>query len=159
MLADTHITDTGTRTLPDVVLAAATRADLILHAGDIVGRSFLRELESLGDVRAVLGNNDHGLAGQLPQTRTVVCDGVEIAMVHDSGASKGRAARMRRRFPTAAVVVFGHSHLPVDEAGAGGQWLFNPGSCTQRRRAPFRSYGELDVRDGRLIAHHIVAVE
>ena len=159
VLSDTHLTGGGTRTLPGAVAAAAAAADLILHAGDVVGRSFLRQLEYLGDVRAVLGNNDHGLDDELPRTRTFTCGGVEIAMLHDSGAAKGRAARMRRRFPTADVVVFGHSHLPVDEAGTDGQWLFNPGSCTQRRRAPFRSYGELDVRGGKLVAHHIVAVE
>jgi putative phosphoesterase len=159
VLADTHIKDAGSRTLPDPVVAAARSADLILHAGDVVGRALLRQLEQLGPVRAVLGNNDHGLADELPETQTIECDGVTIAMVHDSGATKGRAARLRRRFPTADLVVFGHSHMPVDETGVDGQRLFNPGSCTERRRAPHRTYGELDVRAGAIVAHRIVPID
>lgn len=159
VLADTHIRDDGKRRLPDAVLAAADHADLILHAGDVVGAGLLVELQRHAPVHAVLGNNDHGLEAALPETRTIDAGGVEIAMVHDSGATKGRAARMRRRFPTADIVVFGHSHLPVDEAGVDGQRLFNPGSCIERRRAPHRTYGELDVRDGGLVAQRIVALE
>jgi predicted phosphodiesterase len=33
-----------------------------------------------------------------------------LAMIHDSGARKGREARMKRRFPHAAIVIYGHSH-------------------------------------------------
>ena len=64
-------------------------------------------------VHAVEGNNDHGLL--LPERLTVDVDGCVIAMVHDSGAAAGRAARLRRWFPDADVVVFGHSHLPWHE--------------------------------------------
>jgi predicted phosphodiesterase len=77
-------------------------------------------------------------------------------MVHDSGARKGRENRMRRWFPEADVVVFGHSHDPVDDEGADGQRLFNPGSPTQRRRQPHASFGVLEVDGGRLTGHRIV---
>jgi predicted phosphodiesterase len=77
-------------------------------------------------------------------------------MVHDSGARRGREARLARRFPDAAVVVFGHSHEPVDTLGVGGQRLFNPGSPTQRRRQPQPSYGELELRDGAVVSHRVV---
>ncbi len=77
-------------------------------------------------------------------------------MVHDSGATKGRPARLRRWFPDAALVVFGHSHQPVDEPGLDGQRLFNPGSCTQRRRVPTRTFGVLEVDGGGVtsLRHH-----
>jgi predicted phosphodiesterase len=63
---------------------------------------------------------------------------------------------MRRRFPTADVVVFGHSHIPVDVEGIDGQRLFNPGSATERRRQAVHTYGRLVVEDGRLVDHAIV---
>ncbi|OWY59992.1 hypothetical protein B7486_71595 [cyanobacterium TDX16] len=65
---------------------------------------------------------------------------------------------MRRWFPEAEVVVFGHSHLPLDAEGVDGQRLFNPGSCTERRRAPQRTYGWLDLHAGRIQQHELVAV-
>ncbi len=79
-----------------------------------------------------------------------------MAIVHDSGRRQGRAERLARRFPSAQLVVFGHSHVPVDDVGAGGQRLFNPGSPTQRRRQPFASYGRLRLEDGAVVDHQIV---
>jgi predicted phosphodiesterase len=73
-------------------------------------------------------------------------------MVHDSGASTRRGERLQGWFPTADLVVFGHSHLPEDELGPGGQRRFNPGSPTQRRRAPWRSFGELQIAGGRIVS-------
>jgi predicted phosphodiesterase len=80
-------------------------------------------------------------------------------MVHDSGARKGRPARMRRWFPDADVVVFGHSHEPIDDEGVDGQRLFNPGSPTQRRRQPHRSMGVLELGGGRILDHRIVTLD
>src|SRR5919202_16549 len=110
VLADTHIRPTASRghagggrgfprRLPDAVYAALRAADVVLHAGDVVTRDLLDELAQYAPVHAVLGNNDHTLVGELPETRELDLDGVVVAMVHDSGARKGRPARMRRRFP------------------------------------------------------------
>ena len=118
----------------------------------------IRALEQIAPVTAVLGNNDHELVGCLPEQLVVDIDGVRIAMVHDSGARAGRAGRLRRRFPDAAVVVFGHSHLPVDELGIDGQRLFNPGSPTERRGAPHRTLGRLGLVDGRVAVHELHAL-
>jgi predicted phosphodiesterase len=61
---------------------------------------------------------------------------------------------MGRRFPTADLVVFGHSHIPLDETGpstgGGTVRIVNPGSPTDKRRQPFRTLGLLDVADGRI---------
>jgi predicted phosphodiesterase len=60
-----------------------------------------------------------------------------IAIIHDAGPRIGRLERMRRRFGgRAEAVVFGHSHLPLHERGEDGFQIFNPGSPTERRRAP-----------------------
>lgn len=153
LLADTHVPDgVAHRRLPDTVLAAAERADLVLHAGDVTGPTLLAELGELAPTVAVLGNNDHALVGELPERAELDLDGVRVAMVHDSGASTRRGERLRGWFPAADLVVFGHSHLPEDELGPDGQRRFNPGSPTQRRRAPWRSFGELQIAGGRIMS-------
>jgi putative phosphoesterase len=149
VLADTHIRRTGTRRLPDTAYAHLEQADVILHAGDILVAEVLDELGGFAPVHAVLGNNDAELFGVLPETRLLEIDGVRIAMVHDSGPAPGRAGRMHRQFPDADVVVFGHSHIPWDDAGVDGQLLFNPGSPTERRSQPHRTLGTLEIHPER----------
>jgi putative phosphoesterase len=156
VLADTHLRG-GVDGLPARARAELDAADVVLHAGDIVERALLAELPE--PWHAVLGNNDHGLAGTLPDRLELDLCGVRVAMVHDSGARTGRERRMRRWFPTADVVVFGHSHDPVDTEGIDGQRLFNPGSAVQRRRQPHRTMGVLVLGTGRVVDHRIVVVD
>lgn len=154
MLADTHLRH-GLDRLPARVLDAVRRADVVVHAGDVVSRAALDELSRLAPVHAVLGNNDTELAGHLPVELALELDGVRVAVVHDSGPAAGRAARMARRYPDAQVVIFGHSHVPVDEQGTGRQLLFNPGSPTQRRSQPWPSFGRLRLGRGRVHEHAV----
>src|SRR5581483_3136520 len=156
VLADTHLR--AGRTLPEAVWAAVDRADGVLHAGDVTEAELLDELASRRPLWAVLGNNDRTLESRLPDVVEDTISGVPVAMVHDSGPRKGREARLQRRFPNARVVVFGHSHEPVDAIGLGGQRLFNPGSPTQRRRQPVATYGWLKLDRGRVLEHRIVPV-
>jgi putative phosphoesterase len=155
VLSDTHIRRGGKRRLPDAAYSFLDRADVVLHAGDIVVGEVLDELRGFAPVHAVLGNNDHELVGLLPETEVVDVGGVRIGMVHDSGPSTARAGRMRRRFPEADVVVFGHSHIPWDQAGVDGQLLFNPGSPTERRAQPHHTLGTIELVDGRVTDHTI----
>ena len=110
----------------------------------------LAELERLGPpVHAVRGNVDSAeLQARLPLTRVVEVAGARIAMVHDGGPADGRLERLRRRFTDADAVVFGHSHLPLHEERDGFP-IFNPGSPTERRRAPRHTMGLATIRDGR----------
>jgi predicted phosphodiesterase len=62
---------------------------------------------------------------------------------------------MHRRFPGARLVVFGHSHIPLDVT-ADGVRIFNPGSPTDRRRQPYGTLGLIDVETGRLVGARIV---
>jgi putative phosphoesterase len=150
IVADTHL-PRGNRALPARCVAELRGADLILHAGDLITAAVLDELEAIGPpVAAVLGNVDEpALAERLPVERIVDAAGVAVAMVHDAGPSTGRLERMRRRFPAADAVVFGHSHIPLHEERRGFQ-IFNPGSPTDRRRQPRHTMGLGLVSDGRL---------
>jgi uncharacterized protein len=165
VLADTHLRTAAPRgrgtaqRLPEYVWEHLRGADAILHAGDVLDAGVLDLFGGYAPVHAVLGNNDLSLVGILPVTRIVELGGVRIGMIHDSGSSSGRAARMQRRFPDAAVVVFGHSHAPLDEYGANGQLLFNPGSPTQRRAQPVHTLGELHIADGKVVDHRVIPLD
>ena len=157
VLSDTHVRDVGITGLPDEARRQLDVAHAILHAGDVVEAPLLRDLGAVAPVHAVLGNNDVGIV--VPETLVVELDGVRVAMIHDSGGRAGREGRMRRRFPDADLVVFGHSHQPVNQPGLDGQLLFNPGSPTQRRRSPHRTIGILDLAAGRIRRAEIVEVD
>jgi hypothetical protein len=159
-ISDTHAPRRW-KSCPPAVAAHLQGADLILHAGDVCTASVLDELAQYAPVRAVLGNNDGPdvAAWGAPETLSLDLDGLLVAMIHDSGAKTGRLRRMRRRFPEAGLVVFGHSHIPLDEVDqAGGLRIFNPGSPTDRRRQPHGTIGLLTVAEGRLIQARIVPV-
>jgi putative phosphoesterase len=156
VLSDTHVSPRSTRQLPDDVYRNLAATDLILHAGDLVSLDMLRELEGFAPVHAVLGNNDHELLGLLPERFEVEVEGIRFGLVHDSGDRQGRAARMRRWFPDADVVVFGHSHEPCNEAGDADQVLFNPGSSTWKRRAPSHTFGVIEVGAGQILRAEIL---
>ena len=130
-----------------------------MHAGDVCTADVLDELAAYAPVRAVRGNNDGpGVAAWgAPETLDLDLGGLRVAMIHDSGQATGRPARLRRRFPAADLVIFGHSHIPLDHTEH-GQRIFNPGSPTDRRRQPRGTLGLLDVDDGHLIKAQIVAV-
>ena len=148
VLADTHMPK-GDRALPLACRRVLKRADLILHAGDFFGLSVLRSLELYAPVVGVRGNVDQPeVRALLPETRIVGAEGARIAMVHDGGPAKDRARRLRKRFPDADAVVFGHSHQPLHETAGDGLQLFNPGSPTERRRAPQHTMGLARARDG-----------
>jgi hypothetical protein len=158
VLADTHAPRRW-RGCPPAVAEHVRGADLILHAGDVCVPSVLDELAGYAPVRVVRGNNDGPdvAAWGAPETLQLDLDGLPVAMVHDSGPAAGRTARMRRRFPDADLVVFGHSHIPMDQTGDGIR-IFNPGSPTDRRRQPHGTIGVLHIEQGHLIEANILPV-
>ncbi|WP_432933646.1 metallophosphoesterase family protein [Microbispora sp. CA-135349] len=158
VLADTHAPRRW-KSCPPAVAGHLRGADLILHAGDVCTADVLVELSAYARVHAVLGNNDGPdvAAWGAPETLELDLGGLRVAMIHDSGQAAGRTARMRRRFPEAGLVVFGHSHIPMDVTGDGVR-VFNPGSPTDRRRQPHGTIGILDVEGGLLRRAEIVPV-
>jgi uncharacterized protein len=158
VLSDTHAPRRW-KSLPPTVAEQLRDADLILHAGDVCTAAVLDELAQYAPVTAVVGNNDGPdvVAWGAAVTASLTPEGLPVAMIHDSGAATGRLPRMRARFPEAQLVVFGHSHIPLDAAD-GNLRIFNPGSPTDRRRQPHGTLGVLRVADGALIEARIIEV-
>ena len=149
VISDTHL-PRGDRRLPDACVERLRAADLILHAGDVITATTYAEIEAIGPA---------GRSGCTATSTTTSC----AAGSRRSGPSR-RTARgsrwsttpgrpragsrgMRARFPEADAVVFGHSHLPLHEEEDGFQ-IFNPGSPTDRRRAPAHTMGLARVEAG-----------
>jgi len=161
ILADTHLPKRA-KDLPAEVWTAVESADVVLHAGDWVDVALLDELEARAErVVGVYGNNDGpALRARLPEVARVELGGVRFAVVHETGAKQGREARCAAAYPDADVLVFGHSHIPWDTTAATGLRLLNPGSPTDRRREPFRTYLTAVAADGGLsevVLHRIEA--
>jgi uncharacterized protein len=151
VISDTHM-PRGGRRLPDACVERIASAELVLHAGDVMTAAVLAEIEAIGPpVVAVQGNMDDAeLRRRLPEERVVEVVDARIAMVHDAGPRVRRLERLRRRFGDRAdAVVFGHSHLPLHEERDGFQ-IFNPGSPTERRRAPSHTMGLARVESRRI---------
>ena len=158
VLSDTHAPRRW-KSCPPAVAGQLREADLILHAGDVCTAEVLDELAQYAPVTAVAGNNDGPgvTAWGAAETAELAPEGLPIAMIHDSGAAAGRLPRMRARFPGARLVVFGHSHIPLDAAD-GALRIFNPGSPTDRRRQPHGTLGVLHVADATLVDAQILDV-
>jgi putative phosphoesterase len=158
VLSDTHA-PRHWKACPPAVAANLVGVEAILHAGDVCTPDVLDELSAWAPVHVVRGNNDSRAvaAWGAPDTLLLELAGLPVAMIHDSGPSAGRPARLRRMFPDAALVVFGHSHIPLNQIHD-GQRIFNPGSPTDRRRQSHGTMGLLDIDGGRLVSADIVDV-
>jgi putative phosphoesterase len=145
VISDTHLPK-GDRRLPELCLKLIAGADAVIHAGDIATVHALRGIQAIGPkVYAVHGNVDEQpLRRQLPASRRIQLAGRSVGVTHDAGPARGRLERLKARFPDAQAVVFGHTHLPQYEC-CGGFQIFNPGSPTERRRAPRRAMGLMYV--------------
>ncbi|HLY49406.1 MAG TPA: metallophosphoesterase family protein [Solirubrobacteraceae bacterium] len=150
VIADTHM-PRGRRRLPGACVERLRGLDLIVHAGDFTALEVLDQFNAYGPLIAVRGNVDEpAIRAVLPETVEVDVAGRRIAVIHDAGPANGRLGRLRRRFPAADAVVFGHSHLPLHERAEDGFQIFNPGSPTERRRAPWPSMGVALIESGQL---------
>ncbi|GMV31930.1 MAG: phosphoesterase [Rhodanobacteraceae bacterium] len=125
----------------DARIAELARAcDAVVHGGD-VGTAGVLAL--LGErVTAVRGNNDvtaKWTAGErdvlvtLPERAELDLPGGRLVVVHgDRWPSRDRHAALRRAFPAARAVVYGHSHRLAVDVGM-QPWILNPGAAGRAR--------------------------
>jgi putative phosphoesterase len=148
VIADTHCPEFIDR-LPDGVATALAGSALILHAGDVNAASTLEELARIAPVEAVRGDHDR-LLTSLPPARELTVEGKRIVVVHGNRSRwieepstllwtlslgffqplRGLPRSLRRRFPDADVIVYGHTHRAHVET-VDGALLFNPGGVHQ----------------------------
>jgi uncharacterized protein len=149
LISDTHLPKRA-RDLPSAVWEQVARVDVVIHAGDWVSATLLDELEGRAHrLVGCWGNNDGAdLRRRLPERADVELEGVRFTVVHETGASSGRDARMAAAHPDTDVLVFGHSHIPWDTTAETGLRLLNPGSPTDRRRQPHCTYMTASVAGG-----------
>lgn len=157
IVSDTHM-PRGARAIPQRCLQRCREADAILHAGDLVDVPVLELLLALGPpVHAIHGNVDTAaIRARLPVRVELDLDGVGIGMIHAPGPTASRLPRLRAAFPDCQAVVFGHTHMPQHGERDGFQ-IFNPGSPTERRRAPVHTMGMARIAHG-AIAFELVVV-
>jgi putative phosphoesterase len=148
VIADTHCPE-FLDALPDAVTRTLQGVGLILHAGDVNGRSTLEQLAAIAPLEAVRGDHDRGLT-DLPRTRELTVEGKRLVLVHGERSrwieepntllwtlslgyfvpNRGLPRALSRRFPDADVIVYGHTHRPrVDVID--GVLVFNPGGVHQ----------------------------
>lgn len=119
ILSDTH------GLLREEVRARLAVADCIIHAGDIDNSLIYHEMERLGEIYVVRGNNDKNWAENLPESITVTIEGVCFFIVHNK-------KDVPEDLSNIDVVIYGHSHKYYQEMIDGVLFL-NPGSCGKRR--------------------------
>ncbi|MGZ3716406.1 MAG: metallophosphoesterase family protein [Ktedonobacterales bacterium] len=147
VISDTHVPSRARR-VPDAALHHFENVELIVHAGDLSTLAVRDQLAAYAPVEAVQGNVEQPeVLAALPIKRELLVGGVAIGVVHNLGERKHFARNARREFPSARVVIFGHSHIPYLE-DAHGLLLLNPGSATDRRTQPYCTIAMLTIEDG-----------
>jgi putative phosphoesterase len=148
VISDTHCPEFLDE-LPAEVFERLRGVDLILHAGDVGGERTLERLRELAPVEAVRGDHDAHLA-RLPVRRELEVCGRRIAVIHGNRSRLleepvtlvstlslglvwlrlGMGRWLRRKFPEADVIVYGHTHRAFLE-DVDGALVFNPGAVYQ----------------------------
>lgn len=145
VVADTHCPE-FLDDLPPALLDGLRGVELILHAGDVGGRSTLERLREIAPVEAVRGDHD-GAMTELPLCRELVVGGRRIVIVHGNRTrlieepvtligtlslgtvwpANGLPRHLKRLHPAADVIVYGHTHQARVEL-LGGTVVLNPGA-------------------------------
>ncbi|MCM8797484.1 MAG: YfcE family phosphodiesterase [Candidatus Omnitrophica bacterium] len=147
VIADTHIPDRA-KAIPQQILNAFKKVDMVIHAGDLVDIKVLEELKSVcNNVKAVYGNMDNEETQKiLPQKIVFKVGSYNIGVTHGFGASNHLLEYIYNTFKDDKVdiVIFGHAHTPFNKK-INGILYFNPGSPTDKVFTPYNSYGIIEI--------------
>ena len=150
VLADTHLKN-DINELPKQVVKAIRKSDLLLHAGDFKTLDFYNSLKNIINIRAVYGNMDkNNLKNQLNEKEIFELKGYKIAMIHGNQFNNLSIENLSYLFPEADIIIFGHSHKPLNKR-IEGQLFFNPGSAVDKRLQDDYSYGIIKIEDKNVV--------
>ncbi|MFH1613022.1 MAG: metallophosphoesterase family protein [bacterium] len=157
IISDTHIPITAS-CLPCEILKAFQNVDLILHCGDLVDIKVLEDLKKLATVKAVAGNMDsQEVVSALPQKEIIEIEKVKIGLIHGKGSPDNLIDYVNSQFDNDIdIIVFGHSHQALSKK-IKNKLYFNPGSPTDKRFAPYNSYGLIYI-DSKEIKEKIIKI-
>ena len=142
------ISDTHGRLRPEV-FDVFSEVDHILHAGDVGTADLLIELEALASVTAVFGNTDgFDVRGRLPQVAEIELDGFLVTVTHGDQFSSPNPRVLCNAFPTAEIIVYGHTHKPMLELVDKTVTVMNPGSAGPARINARPSVGIMELEAG-----------
>jgi len=147
VISDTHIPVVCDE-IPETVKKHFQGVDMILHAGDLIALDVIDMLKEIcPNVHAVCGNMDsHNGPGQLPEREIITAGKFKIGLTHGWGAPDGIVERIAREFKDVDVIVFGHTHKPINIL-KNGVLFFNPGSATDTIYATENTIGILECND------------
>lgn len=147
VISDTHIPERADR-IPAQIFKDFKGADLILHAGDILELKVLKDLEKIAPVKAVYGNMDPlEVRNALAEKEIINIGKFKIGLIHGWGHPAKLIDMVKVKFNEKLdVIVFGHSHNPVNEV-RDGVLFFNPGSPTDKVFSTVNSYGILEINE------------
>jgi len=139
VLSDTHASSLAE--LPDKILAVLAEVDRVIHAGDFTAKAGLDGLKQLCQVNAVHGNMDSSELKQLlPEKQLLTVGKKRIGITHGWGSPYGIEDRVAKLFSDVDIIIFGHSHQPVNRV-IQGTLFFNPGQARN-------SFGILTIGEG-----------
>ncbi|MFO7739036.1 MAG: metallophosphoesterase family protein [Desulfatiglandaceae bacterium] len=143
VLSDTHLHGVN-KAIRDIYDTYLSDKDLIVHAGDVVSNEIVDFL-SKKNFQGVHGNMDPlDVKRQLPAKKVIELGDYRLGLIHGWGAASGIEARILTEFEAVDVIVYGHTHVPVNHVGA-GVLFFNPGTATGLSSSGLHSIGILEL--------------
>jgi len=156
LLSDTHVPQ-RTDALPDIVLNDFKKrnVDYVFHMGDFTSlKVYDKLIETFGKdkVVAVRGNMDFDskLSQILPEKLEFKIYNFKVLVLHGMGGPNMIIKRLIKKLDLLNsdydIVIFGHTHRPVNEKH-NGILFFNPGTTTpiDNRLTVISSYGYLKI--------------
>ncbi len=142
------ISDTHGKLRPEV-FEVFSEVDHILHAGDVGPADLITRLEALASVTAVYGNTDGlDVRGRVPRVAEIELDGFIVVVTHGDQFGSPNPQILHREFPTAEIIVYGHTHKPLLELVDKTVTVMNPGSAGAARFGSRPSVGIMELEAG-----------
>lgn len=151
VLSDTHMMKKHI----DKTIPYLKDCDLIIHAGDNFSDSkYLYNMTNVG-VMAVRGNCDFEyvedeLVFEVEDKTVFLCHGDKYGVKYGLKTLEDRAKRCG-----ADIVIFGHTHTPVQLEKDNILYL-NPGSVSLPREVSYRSFVIMDIQKGKIKLEEII---